>query len=210
MTDLQPFLVLPDAVRSNWLVRTPGGGPTRWFNIYPRFLPGHETRRHRRPEGHHQPSRLLWAGSWRGRAVAVPGLQVPAGRQRLRRDISDYQDIDPLLGTLDDTDELPPRRTGAVWKIVMIWWSTTRPTSMPGSRPPGTRTTTPTGIGGPARPGHEPVTLAPSRTGGVRIAFRLAVRSGANTTSTSSPGSSRISTGRIRRCARPYRMRTGG
>ena len=78
----------------------------------------------------------------------------------------------------------------------------------PGSRPPGTRTTLPpTGIGG-VRPGRATsrAPRAPSRTGGVRISavpLGSTIRSAANTTSTSSPGSSRISTGRIRRCARP-------
>ena len=55
-------------------------------------------------------------------------------------DISDYQDIDPLFGTLEDMDELLAEAHKRGLKIVMDWWSTTRPTSMLGSRLPATRT----------------------------------------------------------------------
>ena len=46
-------------------------------------LPGFQQRRHGRPQGHHLPSGLSGRPG-RGRAVAVAGVQIPAGRQRLR------------------------------------------------------------------------------------------------------------------------------
>ena len=73
----------------------------------------------------------------------------------------------------------------------------TRPTSTPGSRLPATRTIrTPTGIGG-VQPGRATsrAPRAPSRTSGVPISavpLGSTIRSAANTTSTSSLGSSRI------------------
>ena len=67
--------------------------------------------------------------------MAVPGLQSPQDDNGY--DISDYQDIDPLFGTLEDMDELLAEAHRRGLKIVMDWWSTTRPTSMPGSRLPG-------------------------------------------------------------------------
>ena len=53
------------------------------YQIYPRSFADSERRRHRRPAGHHRaagpPGRAR-----RRRALAVPGLPVAAGRQRLR------------------------------------------------------------------------------------------------------------------------------
>ena len=117
-------------------------------------------------------------------------------------DISDYQSIDPLFGTLEDMDELLAEAHKRGLKVVMdlvvnhtsdehAWFQASRDT----------------GIGG------VPPSRAPSRarrvrnrTSGVPISVALlgnTIRSAANTSSTSIPRSSLTSTGRIPRCARP-------
>ena len=69
----------------------------------PAFLPRHQRRRPRRSQGHYVTARLsadlgvdvLWLS---------PVYKSPQDDNGY--DISDYQDIDPLFGTLDDMDEL--------------------------------------------------------------------------------------------------------
>ena len=123
-------------------------------------------------------------------------------------DISDYQDIDPLFGTLDDMDELLAEAHKRGLKIVMdlvvnhtsdehAWFEASKNKDDEHADWYWWR---------PARPAMSRALRVPRRTGGVRISavpLGSTIRSAANTTSTSSPGSSRISTGRIRRCARP-------
>ena len=58
MTDFNRS-VLPDAVRSNGATPNPWWANAVVYLDLPAFLPGHERRRHRRSEGHHQPSRLF-------------------------------------------------------------------------------------------------------------------------------------------------------
>lgn len=124
-------------------------------------------------------------------------------------DISDYQDIDPLFGTLDDMDELLAEAHKRGLKIVMdlvvnhtsdehAWFEASKNRMM----------STPTGIGGvPPVPAPLPASPVPSPTSG---APTLAVLHGsialsvANTTCISSRRSSRTSTGKIRLCAARY------
>lgn len=124
-------------------------------------------------------------------------------------DISDYQDIDPLFGTLDDMDELLAEAHKRGLKIVMdlvvnhtsdehAWFEASKTRMM----------STPTGIGGvPPVPAPLPASPVPSPTSG---APTLAVLHGsialsvANTTCISSRRSSRTSTGKIRLCAARY------
>ena len=204
MTDFNRS-VLPDAVRSNGATPNPWWANAVVYQIYPRSF--QDTNGDGIGDLKGITSRLDYLADL-GVDVLWLSPVYRSPQDDNGYDISDYQDIDPLFGTLDDMDELLAEAHRRGLKIVMDLWSTTRPTSMPGSRPPGTRTTlTPTGIGG-VRPGRATsrAPRAPSRTGGVRISavpLGSTIRSAANTTSTSSPGSSRISTGRIRRCARP-------
>ena len=118
-------------------------------------------------------------------------------------DISDYQDIDPLFGTLDDMDELLAEAHKRGLKIVMdlvvnhtsdehAWFEASKTRMM----------STPTGIGGvPPVPAPLPASPVPSPTSG---APTLAVLHGsialsvASTSCTSSRRSSRTSTGRTR------------
>ena len=112
-------------------------------------------------------------------------------------DISDYQDIDPLFGTLEDMDELLAEAHKRGLKIVMdlvvnhtsdehAWFQASRDKDDPHA----------TGIGGvqPGR-GMSRALRVPSRTSGVPISavpLGSTIRSAASISSTSIPRSSRI------------------
>ncbi|GHM69474.1 hypothetical protein MCC00256_16340 [Bifidobacterium longum subsp. longum] len=121
-------------------------------------------------------------------------------------DISDYQDIDPLFGTLDDMDELLAEAHKRGLKIVMdlvvnhtsdehAWFEASK-TATPN---------TPTGIGGvrlvpaprPASPAPSPISGAPT----LAAPHGNTAPSVANTSCISSRRSSRTSTGRTLPCA---------
>ena len=117
-------------------------------------------------------------------------------------DISDYQDIDPLFGTLDDMDELLAEAHKRGWILLSI----TLPMNTPGLKHPRTKTTnTPTGIGGvrlvpaprPASPAPSPISGAPT----LAAPHGNTAPSVANTSCISSRRSSRTSTGRTLPCA---------
>ena len=87
---------------------TPSSDPTWWkhaviYEIYPAQLPGHQRRRHRRPQRHHQPPRLPRVPR-RRRYLARP--HVPLAQVDFGYDISNYTAIDPHYGTLADFDRL--------------------------------------------------------------------------------------------------------
>lgn len=112
-------------------------------------------------------------------------------------DISDYQDIDPLFGTLEDMDELLAEAHKRGLKIVMdlvvnhtsdehAWFQASRDKDDPHADWYWWR---------PAKPGHEPGTPVPSRISGVPISvvpLGSTIRSAASISSTSIPRSSRI------------------
>lgn len=121
-------------------------------------------------------------------------------------DISDYQDIDPLFGTLDDMDELLAEAHKRGLKIVMdlvvnhtsdehAWFEASKTRMM----------STPTGIGGvrlvpaprPASPAPSPISGAPT----LAAPHGNTAPSVANTSCISSRRSSRTSTGRTLPCA---------
>ena len=123
-------------------------------------------------------------------------------------DISDYHDVDPLFGTLEQLEELIAQLHARDMKLVMDLVVNHTSSRMPGSRSRARRRTTPsaTGTGGAPRgpvtsPGH-PV---PSRPTGAR---RSRARRGPTTTApvsttcTCSPPTSPTSTGRTARCGR--------
>ncbi len=123
-------------------------------------------------------------------------------------DISDYQDIDPLFGTMADMDELLAEAHKRGLKVIMdlvvnhtsdehAWFQASRDKDDPHADWYWWR---------PAKPGHEPGTPVPSRTSGAptsAVPHGSTIRSAVNTSSTSTPRSSLTSTGRTRRCARP-------
>ena len=112
-------------------------------------------------------------------------------------DISDYRDIDPLFGTLDDMDELLAEAHKRGLKIVMdlvvnhtsdehAWFQASKNPDDPRVR------------------ASSPARLAPNRTSGAPTSAAphgSTARSVANTTCTSSRRSSPTSTGRTRLCA---------
>ena len=112
-------------------------------------------------------------------------------------DISDYRAIMKKFGTMEDFDRLLAEAHRRGLKIVMdlvvnhtsdehAWFQASRDKDDPHADWYWWR---------PARPGHEPGTPGASRTGGVPISAvppGSTIRSAANTTSTSSLGSSRI------------------
>ena len=112
-------------------------------------------------------------------------------------DISDYQDIDPLFGTLEDMDELLAEAHKRGLKIVMDLVVNHTSDEHAWFQLPATRTIrTPTGIGGvqPGR-GMSRAPRVPSRTSGVPISavpLGSTIRSAASISSTSIPRSSRI------------------
>ena len=191
MTDFNRS-VLPDVVRSNGATPNPWW-PTRWSTRSTRVPSRTRTATHRRSEG--ITSRLDYLADL-GVDVLWLSPVYRSPQDDNGYDISDYQDIDPLFGTLEDMDELLAEAHRRGLKIVMDWWSTTRPTSMPGSRLPGQgRSACDWYWWRPARPGHEPGTPGAEPNRWVRISavpLGSTIRSAASTTSTSSPGSSRI------------------
>ncbi len=112
-------------------------------------------------------------------------------------DISDYQDIDPLFGTLEDMDELLAEAHKRGLKIVMdlvvnhtsdehAWFQASRDKDDPHADWYWWR---------PARPGMSRALRVPSRTSGVPISavpLGSTIRSAASISSTSIPRSSRI------------------
>ena len=134
------------------------------YQVYPRSFADSDGDGVGDLRGHHRPPRLP------GRlGVDVVWLSpvYPSPQDDNGYDISDYQDVDPLFGTLADLDELIAalhERGHASWSWTS--WSTTPPTSTRGSSSPGRRATTRsgTGTGGarraraspPATPGAEP------------------------------------------------------
>lgn len=123
-------------------------------------------------------------------------------------DISDYQDIDPLFGTMADMDELLAEAHKRGLKVIMdlvVNHTSDEHAWFQASRDKETRT--PTGTGGvlPSR-AMSRARPVPSRTSGAPISavpHGSTIRSAVNTSSTSIPRSSPTSTGRIPRCARP-------
>ena len=73
------------------------------YQIYPRSFQDSNGGRDRRHPGNH-PEAGLPGGSGDRRRVAFPGL--PVAQDDNGYDISDYQDIDPMFGTLEDMEEL--------------------------------------------------------------------------------------------------------
>ena len=191
---------LPDTVRSNGATPNPWWANAVVYQIYPRSF---------------QDSNGDGIGDLRGITsrldyLADLGVDVlwlsPVYRSPQDDngyDISDYQDIDPLFGTLEDMDELLVEAHKRGLKIVMdlvvnhtsdehAWFQASRDKDDPHADWYWWR---------PAKPGHEP-----SRTSGAPISavpHGSTIRSAVNTSSTSIPRSSLTSTGRTRRCARP-------
>ena len=205
MTDFNRS-VLPDAVRSNGATPNPWWANAVVYQIYPRSF--QDTNGDGIGDLKGITSRLDYLADL-GVDVLWLSPVYRSPQDDNGYDISDYQDIDPLFGTLEDMDELLAEAHRRGLKIVMdlvvnhtsdehAWFQASRDRDDPHADWYRWR---------PARPGHEPGhSRVPSRTGGVRISavpLGSTIRSAASTTSTSSPGSSRISTGRIRRCARP-------
>lgn len=123
-------------------------------------------------------------------------------------DISDYQDIDPLFGTMADMDELLAEAHKRGLKVIMDLVVNHTSDEHAWFQASATRTTrTPTGTGGvPPGRATSRAPRAPSRTSGAPISAAphgSTIRSAVNTSSTSIPRSSPTSTGRIPRCARP-------
>ena len=184
---------LPDTVRSNGATPNPWWANAVVYQIYA-FLPGFQRRRHRRPEGHHQPPRLPRRPR-RGRAVAVPGLQGP--RRTTTATTSPITRTSTLFGTLEDMDELLAEAHKRGLRIVMdlvvnhtsdehAWFQASRDKDDPHADWYWWR---------PARPGHEPGTPGASRTSGAPTSAAprgSTIRSAANTISTNSLRSSRI------------------
>lgn len=204
MTDFNRS-VLPDAVRSNGATPNPWWANAVVYQIYPRSF--QDTNGDGIGDLKGITSRLDYLADL-GVDVLWLSPVYRSPQDDNGYDISDYQDIDPLFGTLEDMDELLAEAHRRGLKIVMDLVVNHTSDEHAWFQAPETGTTRmPTGIGG-VRPGRATsrALRAPSRTGGVRISavpLGSTIRSAASTTSTSSPGSSRISTGRIRRCARP-------
>ena len=108
MTDFNRS-TLPDTVRSNGAPPNPWWANAVVYQIYrvPSRIP---TATHRRPEGHHQPSRLPRRPR-RGRGVVEPGLQVAPDDNGY--DISDYQTSIRCSARSRTWTSCSPRRTGA-------------------------------------------------------------------------------------------------
>ena len=204
MTDFNRS-VLPDAVRSNGATPNPWWANAVVYQIYPRSF--QDTNGDGIGDLKGITSRLDYLADL-GVDVLWLSPVYRSPQDDNGYDISDYQDIDPLFGTLEDMDELLAEAHRRGLKIVMdlvvnhtsdehAWFQASRDKDDPHADWYWWR---------PARPGHEPGTPGAEPNRWVRISAvprGSTIRSAANTTSTSSPGSSRISTGRIRRCARP-------
>ena len=193
MTDFNRS-VLPDAVRSNGATPNPWWANAVVYQIYPRSF--QDTNGDGIGDLKGITSRLDYLADL-GVDVLWLSPVYRSPQDDNGYDISDYQDIDPLFGTLEDMDELLAEAHKRGLKIVMdlvvnhtsdehAWFQASRDRT----------TLTPTGIGG-VRPGRATsrALRAPSRTGGDPISavpLGSTIRSAANTTSTSSLGSSRI------------------
>lgn len=205
MTDFNRS-VLPDAVRSNGATPNPWWANAVVYQIYPRSF--QDTNGDGIGDLKGITSRLDYLADL-GVDVLWLSPVYRSPQDDNGYDISDYQDIDPLFGHA--------RRHGRAARRGAQARSEDRDGS--GGQPHVRRACLVPGLPGQGRPSRRLVLVAsgqagppsrapraPSRTGGVRISavpLGSTIRSAANTTSTSSPGSSRISTGRIRRCARP-------
>ena len=186
MTDFNRS-TLPDTVRSNGATPNPWWANAVVYQIYPRSF---------------QDSNGDGVGDLKGITsrldyLADLGVDVvwlspvyKSPQDDNGYDISDYQDIDPLFGTLEDMDELLAEAHRRGLKVVMdlvvnhtsdehAWFQASRDKDDPHADWYWWR---------PARPGHEPGTPGASRTGGDPISAvppGSTIRSAANTTSTS-------------------------
>ena len=117
----------------------------------PAQLRRHQRRRHRRPAAASSPARLPGRAR-RRRGLAVAGLPLAAGRQRLRHQrLPGHRPDVRHAGRLRRADRRRP--TSAASSSSWTWWSTTPPTSTRGSwsrgRPATPRSATGTGGGRP-------------------------------------------------------------
>ena len=195
---------LPDTVRSNGATPNPWWANAVVYQIYPRSFQDSNGDGIGDLKG--ITSRLDYLADLGVDVLAVPGLQVPAGRQRLRhlRLPGHRPAVRHPRGhgrtARRGAQARPEDRDGPGRQP--------RPTSTPGSRPPATRTILMRiGIGGvPPSRAMSRARPVPSRTSGAPISAAphgSTIRSAVNTSSTSTPRSSPTSTGRIPRCARP-------
>ena len=138
--------VIPDAIRTNGATPNPWWSNAVVYQIYPRSF--QDTNGDGLGDLKGITSRLDYLADL-GVDVLWLSPVYKSPQDDNGYDISDYQDIDPLFGTLDDMDELLAEAHKRGLKIVMDLVSTTPPTSTRGSRRRRTRTThTPTGTGG--------------------------------------------------------------
>ena len=186
MTDFNRS-VLPDAVRSNGATPNPWWANAVVYQIYPRSF--QDTNGDGIGDLKGITSRLDYLADL-GVDVLWLSPVYRSPQDDNGYDISDYQDIDPLFGTLEDMDELLAEAHKRGLKIVMdlvvnhtsdehAWFQASRDKNDPHADWYWWR---------PARPGHERAPRALSRTGGVRISavpLGSTIRSVANTTSTS-------------------------
>ena len=193
MTDFNRS-VLPDAVRSNGATPNPWWANAVVYQVYPRSF--QDTNGDGIGDLKGITSRLDYLADLGVDVVWLsPVYKSPQDDNGY--DISDYQDIDPLFGTLEDMDELLAEAHKRGLKIVMdlvvnhtsdehAWFQASRDKDDPHA----------TGIGGvqPGR-GMSRALRVPSRTSGVPISavpLGSTIRSAASISSTSIPRSSRI------------------
>ena len=175
MTDFNRS-VLPDAVRSNGATPNPWWANAVVYQIYPRSF--QDTNGDGIGDLKGITSRLDYLADL-GVDVLWLSPVYRSPQDDNGYDISDYQDIDPLFGTLDDMDELLAEAHRRGLKIVMdlvvnhtsdehAWFQASRDKDDPHADWYWWR---------PARPGHEPGTPGAEPNRFVFRRFRLAVRS---------------------------------
>ena len=165
------------------------------------LVPGHERRRHRRSARHHAPASTIWPGLASTRSGFHP--IYPSPMADFGYDITDYCDIDPVFGTLQDFDALLARRTQRRHE------GHSRPRSQPHLRPASLVSRKPqlaaqsrsaTGISGAIRRRRRPAQQLDVAI--LAAAPGSSTARPASTTTTPSSSNSPISTGAIRMCAR--------
>ena len=198
--------VIPDAIRTNGATPNPWWSNAVVYQIYPRSF--QDTNGDGLGDLKGITSRLDYLADL-GVDVLWLSPVYKSPQDDNGYDISDYQDIDPLFGTLDDMDELLAEAHKRGLKIVMdlvvnhtsdehAWFEASKDKDAPtrrlvlvASRPPRPRA---------GHPGAEPNQWG-SYLAVLHGSIALSV---ANTTCISSRRSSRTSTGKIRLCAARY------
>ena len=162
-------------MRRPWAIAAPGQtavmSDQQWwksavvYQIYPRSFADSERRRCRRPARHHRAGWTIWPRSASTSIWLSPVYRSPQDDNGY--DISDYQDVDPLFGTLADLDELlagvHERGMKLVMDLVVNHTSDEHPWFVE-SRSSSATTRSATGTGGgrratgmaPGAPGAEP------------------------------------------------------